>query len=494
MSQTVSPSTSRSYGLARVSRAWSVSRAGVYRFLKGTPSPAIARRPGPTGPCPDADLADHIRREIEASDFHGEGYRKLWARLRVAGVRSSPRRVRRVMGENGLLAPHRVGRDQEKTHDGTIVTDKVNEMWGTDMSQTFTLEEGRAYVFVVVEHANSEIIGIHAARSANRFEALEHLRPGVHRCFGSIAAGVARGLKLRHDHGSNYMSGDFQDEIKCLGIEASPSFVREPEGNGVAERFIRTLKENLLWVRTFKTIEELRAELIAFAKRYNESWLVARHGYKTPARVREERTCHELQLTERPQPPYPWPPEQAQPSVSKPCRTTIYRDEASGRVLYEKHDGYLWGAAADDGKEPEWLTAQGYDPAEKRPLTIYEILDWLLSLPKIFGKASLEFSFSFGYDATQILKHLPYKVVWEICKRERWAKNKKDRKPIGSTPVYWSEFAFSYIKDKWLEIYHIRDHETNIYVIDETARNCLNMMDISKSMTVSVSFNPVFPT
>ena len=38
MSQTVSPSTSRSYGLARVSRAWSVSRAGVYRFLKGTTS------------------------------------------------------------------------------------------------------------------------------------------------------------------------------------------------------------------------------------------------------------------------------------------------------------------------------------------------------------------------------------------------------------------------------------------------------------------------
>jgi putative transposase len=77
---------------------------------------------------------------------------------------------------------------------------------------------------------------------------------------------------LRHDHGSNYMSGDFQDEIECLGIEASPSFVREPQGNGVAERFIRTLKENLLWARTFDTIDELRAALVAFARHYNETW------------------------------------------------------------------------------------------------------------------------------------------------------------------------------------------------------------------------------
>ena len=255
MSQTVSPSTSRCYGLARVSRV-GVSRAGVYRFRKGAPSPASARRrPGPIGPCPDADLADHIRQEIEASDFHGEGYRKLWARLRVAGVRSSPRRVRRVMGRTACLRPIASGATK-KAHDGTIVTDKVNEMWGTDMSQTVTIEERAGLCFRRrrQEHADSEIIGIHAARSANRFEALEPVRQGVYRCFGSIAPGVARGLKLRHDHGSNYMSGDFQSEIKCLGIEASPSFVREPEGNGVAERFIRTLKDYLLWVRTFKTI------------------------------------------------------------------------------------------------------------------------------------------------------------------------------------------------------------------------------------------------
>jgi len=289
MSQILSPSLARCYGMSRVARVWKISRASVYRSRKEIPPDAIAGRPGPVGACSDAELAEHIRQHIAASRLHGEGYRKLWARLRFAGIRTSPRRVRRVMRENGLLAPHRVGRTETRPHDGTIITDKVNEMWGTDMTQTITIREGRANVFVAVEHANSEVVGIHASRSANRFEALEPVRQGVHRCFGAIAPGVARGLELRHDHGSNYMSGDFQDEIECLGIEASPSFVREPEGNGVAERFIRTLKENLLWVRTFDTIEELRTALVEFATRYNETWLVARHGYRTPAQVRDDQ-------------------------------------------------------------------------------------------------------------------------------------------------------------------------------------------------------------
>jgi putative transposase len=59
----------------------------------------------------------------------------------------------------------------------------------------------------------------------------------------------SRTVQLRHDHGSNYMSGDFQDEIECLGIEASPSFVREPEGNGVAERSFLHLASIRLMLR-----------------------------------------------------------------------------------------------------------------------------------------------------------------------------------------------------------------------------------------------------
>jgi transposase InsO family protein len=57
--------------------------------------------------------------------------------------------------------------------------------------------------------------------------------------FGSYDGGIAADLQARHDHGSQYVSDYFQDELKFLGITSSPAFVREPEGNGVAERFIR---------------------------------------------------------------------------------------------------------------------------------------------------------------------------------------------------------------------------------------------------------------
>lgn len=55
-----------------------------------------------------------------------------------------------------------------------------------------------------------------------------------------------------------------------LGIYRSPSSAEEPEGSGCGERFTRTLKVNLRWVRAFKTIEERRLALLEFKKTYNE--------------------------------------------------------------------------------------------------------------------------------------------------------------------------------------------------------------------------------
>jgi transposase InsO family protein len=238
---------------------------------------------------PDAALVEAIRAVLAASPFHGEGHRKVWARLRHAGVRTSKRRVLRLMREHGLLAPSRTGSPRgPRNHDGTIIPDTVDTMWGTDLTTAWT-GEGQAAVFVAVDHCSAECVGLHAALRADRFEALEPIRQGVRRHFGGFARGIAQGLAVRHDHGSQYVSHDFQREIAFLGIASSPAFVRAPEGNGCAERFIRTLKENLLWVRAFDTVEQLRQALLDFRETCNASWLIERHGFRPPSAVRQDR-------------------------------------------------------------------------------------------------------------------------------------------------------------------------------------------------------------
>ena len=287
MSRQTSPSTQQPYGVTRVLRVWDLPRSTFYAQQTRRAQPATGRR-GRTPTLDDAALLAQIRAVIAASPFHGEGHRKIWARLRtLQGVRTSMRRVLRLMREADLLAPARQPAPVvAHPHEGTIVTDQPNVMWGTDATAAVTLVEGPATIFAAIDHCTAECVGIHAARHGDRFEALEPVRQGVRAHFGPLAPAIAAGLAIRHDHGSVYLSGDFQAEITFLGMTSSPAFVRQPEGNGCIERFFRTLKEQLLWVRHFSTIEELRQALLAFKDRYNQEWLMERLGYRSPAQAR----------------------------------------------------------------------------------------------------------------------------------------------------------------------------------------------------------------
>ena len=264
------------------------SRATLYRHR--APAPTVSRR-GPKPVVTDDELVMSIRERLDERErlygFRGEGHRKVHAWLRFRGVPVARRRVLRVMRDNDLLAPTRAGRRRGPyVHDGVLVTERPDQMWGTDATMGCTRREGWAWVFAAVDHCTGECVGIHAAKPGTRFEALEPIHQGIRTYMGAIAEGGAAGLVVRHDHGSQYISDHFQGELRFLGIESSPSFIGAPEGNGIAERCMRTLKEQCLWVMDFDTVEDLRRGLLAFRDRYNEHWMLGRHGYLSPSEAR----------------------------------------------------------------------------------------------------------------------------------------------------------------------------------------------------------------
>lgn len=288
MSRTHSPSSKRPYGVARVIAVWQLARSSYYAARQRQQHPRLAAKRGPKRQS-DEELVREIRKVLEESVFHGEGYRKVWARLRHKGIRAWKDRVLRVMREHQLLSPARQPDARPSNpHEGSILAEMPNQLWGTDATATFTEEDGQVTIFAAIDHCSADCIGIHAIKKAHRFEALEPIRQAVREQFGSFSAGMAAGVRLRHDHGSVYMSDDFQAEIGFLGRETSPAFVRQPEGNGCIERFFRTLKEQLLWVRRFRNLDELRDALREFRHRYNEHWILERLKYRTPAQARRD--------------------------------------------------------------------------------------------------------------------------------------------------------------------------------------------------------------
>jgi transposase InsO family protein len=168
----------------------------------------------------DEELLAKVRADLASSPFTGEGHRKVWARLRVSGVRVRRERVLRVMRENRLLSPHRVRVGAARLHEGRITTDRPDDVWGTDGARVETAQEGMCWLFIAIDHCQ-------------------------------------------------YVADDFSNQVRAWGKGASYAFVSEPQTNGVAERFIRTLKGQAIHGRAFRTVEEVRTAVRAFVETCN---------------------------------------------------------------------------------------------------------------------------------------------------------------------------------------------------------------------------------
>src|SRR5438309_6691735 len=186
MSRTVAPSSKKPYAVARVLGLWDLARSSFYAARYRERNPRETQKRGPQV-LSDSELVSAIRQLLDAAVFSGEGYRKIWARLRHQGIRTSKDRVLQLLRENQLLSPARRPEPvRSHPHEGTIIAERPNQMWGTDATTTFTGAEGMVTVFAALDHCTAECVGIHVVKKATRFEALEPIRQGIKEQFGAL--------------------------------------------------------------------------------------------------------------------------------------------------------------------------------------------------------------------------------------------------------------------------------------------------------------------
>jgi len=212
------------------------------------------------------------------------GYRRVWAYLVfVERLKINKKRVYRLLRENDLLVKGDEKLKAKRTsRQSKPRPDKPNGWWGVDMTKVLT-DEGWAYLVVVNDWFTKKILGAFVAGRSRASDWLEAVNLAVCRQF-PFGIREAQGLELNlmSDNGSQPTSLTFMRECRALGIKQAFTAYANREGNADTERLIRTLKEELCWLREWSSVEELAVEMEKFVEYFNDNYLHSAIGYKTP--------------------------------------------------------------------------------------------------------------------------------------------------------------------------------------------------------------------
>lgn len=194
----------------------------------GSNAGEIPTKPGPKGTISDAELVEEIQGTIKQIPFHGTGYKKIHARLnrklRKKGISVGKNRVFRLMQAKNLLNKAPGGSGSSRLHDGTLVTDAPDVMWGTDGKKFFNRRDGWCWLFAVIDHFNSEVIGYTVVKKGDRFEATRAVQNAIQHRFGALDKDIAKNVSIRSDRGSQYTSVYYMQTMGHYGIDISHTF------------------------------------------------------------------------------------------------------------------------------------------------------------------------------------------------------------------------------------------------------------------------------
>jgi transposase InsO family protein len=269
--------------------AFGISRAAYYAAGKARAVGKVVRLPrAPRWAAAEVVLA--AIRVVVAREA-AWGVRKVWATLRQEGLRVSRRRVWALMHANGLC----LARDREpgETPRGHVAVPEPNRRWATDMTTAWTKRDGVVAIVPTIDCGCRSVLGMAVTKSQEAPALLASVEDALRSTFGRPTA-VPLGLELRTDHGPQYTGSDCDALCKEWSLLHTYAPVGRPTGNAVVERLIRTLKEEVVWLRDWESADELRAAIEAWVVRYNERRPHQALGYRCPSEFRTERLAAPL--------------------------------------------------------------------------------------------------------------------------------------------------------------------------------------------------------
>jgi len=222
-------------------------------------------------------------RQIKA-DHPFWGYRRVWAHLRfVDGLVVNQKRVLRLMRQHDLtVKPNQKLKAKRSSTRPKPRPARPHQWWGIDMTKVMT-QTGWVYVVIVLDWYSKKIVGHHCGSTATSREWLQAVDQALQRQFPDGVRG--HDLHLMSDNGSQPTSLAFMKTCAFLGIRQAFTSYNNPKGNADTERMIRTLKEELFWLREWSSVGELTGELPRWIDWYNDRYLHSALGYRTPNQV-----------------------------------------------------------------------------------------------------------------------------------------------------------------------------------------------------------------
>jgi putative transposase len=276
------------YGRARVRQlcaVFRISRQAYYRAQSTPVAVAKVTRAEREGPWATAEELEAQVREC-AESHPVWGVRKIHACLRRRGVVASRKRVWAVMNRLGLVLPPPEHRE-EGARLGSVAVPESNRRWATDLTTVWTRRDGLVAVMPVIDCGDRVVLGCEVTTSQESRAVLAPLARALEEQFAR-PKDVPDGLELRSDHGPQYTGGDCFELCQRWRLDHTFAPVGRPTGNAVAERFILTMKSELIWTRDWDSADELRDALAQWLEVYHHERPHQALGWKTPSEKRAE--------------------------------------------------------------------------------------------------------------------------------------------------------------------------------------------------------------